>query len=74
MREVLVAIANWRIDKRVFQKIKELPAWSQLSGEAQALVTASKDYYHWGMFPNSDLVSLIPPSLVTGKHNSKGRR
>jgi pimeloyl-ACP methyl ester carboxylesterase len=74
MREVLVAIANWRIDKRVFQKIKELPAWSQLSGEAQELVAASNDYYQWGVFPSSDLVSLIPPSLVTDTHDSEGRR
>jgi len=64
MREVLVAIADWKMDEKVFQIIKELPAWTRLSREAQALVTASSDYYQFGLFPPSSLVSLTPPSLV----------
>ncbi|MDO7911488.1 DUF3274 domain-containing protein [Pseudomonas sp. 22-AL-CL-001] len=64
MREVLVAIANWRIDKLDLKEIKELPAWSLLSGEAQALVIASSYYYERGVFPPSGLVSLTPPSML----------
>jgi pimeloyl-ACP methyl ester carboxylesterase len=64
MREVLVAIADWKMDKRYFKKIKELPGWSQLSEEAQALVTSSSKYYQRGVFPPSELVSLTPPSLL----------
>jgi len=64
MREVLVAIADWKMDKKVFQIIKELPAWARLSREAQALVTASSKYYQRGVFPSSELVSLTPPSLL----------
>ncbi|WDY60244.1 T6SS effector phospholipase Tle3 domain-containing protein [Pseudomonas sp. PSKL.D1] len=64
MREVLVAIADWKLDKKAFQIIKELPAWSRLSREVQALVTASSKYYQRGVFPSSELVSLTPPSLL----------
>lgn len=64
MREVLVAIADWKMDKKVFQIIKELPAWARLSREAQALVTASSKYYQRGVFPSAELVSLTPPSLL----------
>lgn len=64
MREVLIAIADWKIDEEKLLIIKELPAWSRLSGEAQALVISSSDYYQLGVFPPSSLVSLTPPSLV----------
>lgn len=64
MREVLVAIADWKMDKKVFQIIKELSAWARLSREAQALVTASSKYYQRGVFPSAELVSLTPPSLL----------
>jgi hypothetical protein len=46
-------------------KTSGLPGWSRLSEEARSLVTASYQYYDQGIFP-SDLVSLIPPSLLTG--------
>ena len=66
MREVLVAIADWKMDEAVFTNTTELPGWSRLSEEARALVKASYQYYDKGIFPSSDLVSLIPPSLLTG--------
>lgn len=65
MREVLVAIANWRIGKKDFRNVKALSAWSRLSGEAQALVAASNEYYERGVFPSPELVSLTPPSMVS---------
>ncbi|MEN5305787.1 DUF3274 domain-containing protein [Pseudomonas sp. TWI628] len=74
MRELLVAIADWKIDKRKLQKINELPAWSRLSGEAQTLVNASSDYYQFGLFPPSSLVSLTPPSLVAKAPESGASR
>ncbi|MGF6391899.1 T6SS effector phospholipase Tle3 domain-containing protein [Pseudomonas plecoglossicida] len=70
MREVLVAIADWKMDQKTFSEITKLPGWSRLSGEAQGLVIASNRYYQLGLFPSSGLVSLTPPSLVanaTGK-------
>jgi pimeloyl-ACP methyl ester carboxylesterase len=66
MREVLVAIADWKMDEKVFDRVKKLPGWSQLSTEAQALVEAGYLYYQEGVFPSTDLVSLTPPSLIVG--------
>ena len=65
MREVLVAIADWRIDRKAFSEITKLPGWSRLSEEAQGLVLASYKYYQLGLFPPSGLVSLTPPSLLS---------
>ncbi|MDD1967293.1 DUF3274 domain-containing protein [Pseudomonas putida] len=71
MREVLVAIADWKIDEKQLLTLTESTGWSRLSAEAQALVRASYLYYKKGKFPPSDLVSLTPPSLVTS-HVKKG--
>jgi hypothetical protein len=72
MREVLVAIADWKMDEEVFTRTSALPGWSRLSDEAQALVTASYRYYDKGIFPSSDLVSLTPPPLLTGTPEKGG--
>ncbi|RML18598.1 hypothetical protein APX70_05776 [Pseudomonas syringae pv. maculicola] len=64
MRDVLIAIADWKIDKKVFEYIEKLPDWVRLSHKAQALVKASNDYYVKGKFPPSSLVPLTPPPLV----------
>ncbi|WP_313203038.1 DUF3274 domain-containing protein [Pseudomonas sp.] len=64
MREVLVAIADWKVDKTIYSKITKLPGWEKLSEETQALVAASFRYYDKGLFPPTGLVSLTPPSLV----------
>jgi pimeloyl-ACP methyl ester carboxylesterase len=66
MREVLVAIADWKMDKKQFEQVERMPGWSRLSAEAQALVRASFLYYDKGVFPPSDLVSLTPPALLAG--------
>ncbi|MBP1126869.1 MULTISPECIES: DUF3274 domain-containing protein [unclassified Pseudomonas] len=65
MREVLVAIADWRMDEKLFRAASELPGWSRLSEESQTLVEACSQYYEIGTFPPAELVSLTPPSLVT---------
>ncbi|MDP9656605.1 UNVERIFIED_ORG: hypothetical protein J2W87_004550 [Pseudomonas putida] len=65
MREVLVAIADWKMDKQRFvDEVMQMEGWSRLSTEAQALVKASYLYYDEGEFPSTALVSLTPPSLV----------
>ncbi|WP_440060544.1 T6SS effector phospholipase Tle3 domain-containing protein [Pseudomonas syringae] len=65
MRDVLVAIADWKMDKEIFEKIEKSTGWARLSGEAQLLVSACHEYYEYGKFPPSSLVSLTPPSLIT---------
>lgn len=64
MREVLVAIADWKVDEETLLRITELPAWPRLSEETQELVIASSEHYELGLFPPSGLVSLSPPPLV----------
>jgi hypothetical protein len=65
MREVLVAIADWKMGKnRFFDEVMQMEGWSRLSAEAQALVEASYLYYDKGKFPSIELVSLTPPQLV----------
>ncbi|AZF18668.1 DUF3274 domain-containing protein [Pseudomonas sp. R3-18-08] len=71
MREVLVAIADWRLDEAQFTIISELPGWSRLSEDARILIKASFRYYQDGIFPSADMVSLTPPSLVVSS-NKKG--
>ena len=74
LREVLVAIADWKMDSKVFSTICGLPGWKRLSGETKALVEACHFYYVEGVFPSPDLVSLTPPSLMTGldKEGARG--
>jgi pimeloyl-ACP methyl ester carboxylesterase len=72
MREVLVAIADWKMDKKQFEQVERLPGWLRLSAEAQALVRASFLYYDKGVFPPSDLVSLTPPALLAGTAKKGG--
>jgi hypothetical protein len=64
MREVLVAIADWKMDEEQFLNTKGLSGWARLSAEAKALVTASNLYYQEGEFPSEDCVPLTPPSLL----------
>lgn len=65
MREVLVAIADWKMDKeRYFEEVIKMEGWSRLSEETQALVEASYLYYQEGEFPSIDVVSLTPPTLI----------
>ncbi|ALE00455.1 T6SS effector phospholipase Tle3 domain-containing protein [Pseudomonas syringae] len=66
MRDVLVAIADWKMDKKKFEVVEKLPGWIKLSDEAQALAKASNAYYERGIFPPPELVPLTPPSLLTG--------
>ncbi|MFV3382261.1 effector protein Tle3 domain-containing protein, partial [Pseudomonas sp. NY15354] len=74
LREVLVAIADWKLDSERFDEVVKLPGWKKLSGETKALVEACHFYYVEGEFPSTDLVSLTPPSLMTGldKEGARG--
>ncbi|MDN4543320.1 DUF3274 domain-containing protein [Pseudomonas sp. C32] len=72
MREVLVAIADWKMDEVQYRIVNKLPGWSRLSAEAQALVKSSYLYYQEGIFPPSDLVSLTPPTLLAGTAKKGG--
>jgi hypothetical protein len=65
MREVLIAIADWRIGKDFYNEtLMAMPGWSRLSDAARTLVRASFLYYEEGTFPTTELVPMTPPSLV----------
>jgi hypothetical protein len=65
MREVLIAIADWRIDEYFYtETLVTMPGWARLSQAARTLVDASYLYYHKGQFPSEGLVPMAPPSLV----------
>ncbi|WP_116799908.1 T6SS effector phospholipase Tle3 domain-containing protein [Pseudomonas syringae] len=64
MRDVLVTIADWKMDVEQYLKVTESEGWSRLTPEARELVTASHEYYSNGVFPPSSLVPMTPPPLV----------
>ncbi|MEX5669753.1 DUF3274 domain-containing protein, partial [Pseudomonas neuropathica] len=41
MREVLVAIADWKMDEEQFDDVIKMKGWSRLSAQVQALAEAS---------------------------------
>ncbi|WP_268799831.1 T6SS effector phospholipase Tle3 domain-containing protein [Pseudomonas huanghezhanensis] len=69
MREVLLAIADWKMDTNQYLTTTESPGWIRLSSDAQALVKASHEYYQKGIFPPLNLVPMTPPPLVTSALN-----
>jgi hypothetical protein len=65
MREVLIAIADWRLEKEFYREtLVKMPGWARLSQAARALADASYLYYHKGQFPSEGLIPMTPPSLV----------
>ncbi|RMV77075.1 hypothetical protein ALP05_00879 [Pseudomonas caricapapayae] len=73
MRDVLVAIADWKMDEEQFTKVTELAGWNKISDEAQELVRACYLYYDKGKFPSESLISPTPPLLVTGSSKREQR-
>ncbi len=63
MRNLLIAIADWKIDEEAVRVIRKNPKFNSLSGKSRALVEASAKYYQFGEFPTK-LVSQKPPKLV----------
>jgi hypothetical protein len=65
MREVLIAIADWRLEKEFYREtLVKMPGWARLSQAARTLADASYLYYHKGQFPSEGLIPMTPPSLV----------
>ena len=74
MREVLIAIADWRIEEAFYKKtLVKMPGWARLSESARSLMHASYLYYHGGKFPSEALIPLTPPSLVHHQHKEARR-
>ena len=63
MRNLLIAISDWKITQKEWDAIKNNPKYGSLSTQSRALVEASFLYYKKGKFP-TELVSKKPPKLV----------
>lgn len=71
-RELLVAIADWKLDPEAFNKIAKNKAYTgRLTQEARDFIEACKDYYQTGTFPGEQFVSMTMPPLVTSELTPK---
>ncbi|HWX03734.1 T6SS effector phospholipase Tle3 domain-containing protein [Collimonas sp.] len=70
--ELLVAIADWKLDPDAFYKIKKNKAYTdRLTKEERGFIEACKDYYQFGTFPGEQFVSMTMPPLVTSELTPK---
>ena len=63
MRNLLIAIADWKTDQDKVDDVKGNPRFATLLPESQQLIEASFAYYMSGRFP-SRFVPLSPPAIV----------
>jgi hypothetical protein len=71
-RELLVAIADWKLDKNAFDKIAKNKAYTdRLTQEDRGFIEACRDYYQKGAFPGEKFVSMTMPPLVTSELTPK---
>ncbi|MDU8433006.1 DUF3274 domain-containing protein, partial [Pseudomonas syringae pv. actinidifoliorum] len=74
MRDVLVAIADWKLDKETFEYLRKSSGWELLGADTQELVSACHLYYEEGEFPSAELVPLTAPSLIDRLPKKEGAR
>lgn len=71
-RELLVAIADWKLEPEAFAKIEKNKAYTdRLTKEAKDFIEACRDYYQFGTFPGEQFVSMTAPPLVTSELTQK---
>jgi hypothetical protein len=67
-RDLLIRIADWKMDPKAFVKITQNKAFvDRLSQQDRDFVKACADYYQTGTFPGEQFVSMTMPSLVTSE-------
>lgn len=71
-RDLLILIADWKLDRRAITKIKESTNYHRLSDETTALLDACARYYQKGEFPDA-LIPTTPPPLVTSELTQKAQ-
>ncbi|AMO96167.1 hypothetical protein CFter6_3534 [Collimonas fungivorans] len=71
-RELLVAIADWKLSPAVFNVIAKNKAYTdRLTQEERGFIEACRDYYQKGIFPGEQFVSMTMPPLVTSELTPK---
>ncbi|WDD91222.1 DUF3274 domain-containing protein [Burkholderia sp. FERM BP-3421] len=68
-RELLILMADWRMDDSALFKIKNNLNYKRLNQGAQDFIQACADYYSVGIFPEKYVSSTFPP-LVTSELTS----
>lgn len=66
-RDLLIRMADWKLDPRAERELRENTNFGRLSPDTQELLKACARYYQKGIFPGSSLVPLTPPPLVTSE-------
>ncbi|WP_432418128.1 effector protein Tle3 domain-containing protein [Burkholderia latens] len=76
VRNLFIAIADWKIDSKGMDAIENNPYYSSLDDSSKSLVKGNFFYYTQGKFPSS-LVPTKPPKMVdaeTYKDRAKNRQ
>ncbi|MDR9850782.1 DUF3274 domain-containing protein [Herbaspirillum huttiense F1] len=67
-RDLLIRIADWKMDPTAFVKITQNKAFTdRLSQQDRDFIIACRDYYQFGAFPGEEFVSMAMPKLVTSE-------
>ncbi len=66
-RDLLIRMADWKLDPRAERELRENTNFGRLSPETQKLLKACAVYYQKGIFPNGTLVPMDLPPLVTSE-------
>ncbi|MDO3509513.1 T6SS effector phospholipase Tle3 domain-containing protein [Ralstonia pseudosolanacearum] len=66
-RDLLIRMADWKLDRRAEKGLRGNTNFGRLSPETRKLLEACVDYYQHGVFPDSSLVPMTPPPLVTSE-------
>ncbi|QBQ99106.1 effector protein Tle3 domain-containing protein [Paraburkholderia pallida] len=64
MRDLLIAIADWKITNSQMQVISKNTYYERLTQESKDLIEASNTYYTTGRFPSAAIVSPTIPKMV----------
>lgn len=66
-RDLLVRMGDWKLDPSAEDGLKRNANYGRLSSETQKLLKACAVYYQSGVFPDSSIVPMEPPPLVTSE-------
>jgi len=67
-RDLLIRIADWKMDKQAFSTISQNRAYKEkLSQDEKDFIKACSNYYQKGIFPGEQFVSMAMPKLVTSE-------
>lgn len=66
-RDLLIRMADWKLDKRAATDLKSNENYDRLNSETKKLLDACVNYYQEGIFPDTSIVSMEMPPLVASE-------